>query len=153
MSRHGVSDRRIARRIGSAEWPSDHISSVISIGMAKMSAPPLARAIPETRVLSGHFIGNPMLFLAGRGNRGLSTHQGCEGVCAALTPRHDGRRGGTVPTGNRWAQKGRRRIMDDSTKYLLDEKRLPKTWYNIVGDLPVSPPPLLNPESRRPVTV
>ena len=48
----------------------------------------------------------------------------------------------------KWAaRKGRRQIMHESTKYLLDETRLPRTWYNIVADLPVVPPPMLNAET------
>ncbi len=42
--------------------------------------------------------------------------------------------------------------MEDSIKYLLDETRLPRTWYNIVADLPIAPPPLLDPDTRKPVT-
>ena len=42
--------------------------------------------------------------------------------------------------------------MQESTKYLLDETRLPRTWYNIVADLPVAPPPMLNAETGKPVT-
>ncbi len=47
---------------------------------------------------------------------------------------------------------GRKRIMDDSIKYLLDESRLPRTWYNIAADLPVAPPPMLDPTTRLPVS-
>jgi len=34
--------------------------------------------------------------------------------------------------------------MSDQIKYLLDESRMPKAWYNIAADLPVPllPPPL-----------
>jgi tryptophan synthase beta chain len=42
--------------------------------------------------------------------------------------------------------------MEESIKYLLDETRLPRSWYNIVADLPASPPPMLDAETRRPVT-
>ena len=42
--------------------------------------------------------------------------------------------------------------MQESIKYLLDETRLPRTWYNIAADLPIAPPPLLNPATRKPVT-
>jgi tryptophan synthase beta chain len=35
-------------------------------------------------------------------------------------------------------------------RYELDEKDLPKDWYNIVADLPTSPPPPLNPATGQP---
>jgi tryptophan synthase beta chain len=35
--------------------------------------------------------------------------------------------------------------MSDSIKYVLDESRIPKRWYNIVADLPAAPPPVLHP--------
>ena len=37
------------------------------------------------------------------------------------------------------------------TKFLLDEKSLPESWYNIVPDLPFEIAPPLNPETREPV--
>src|SRR5512134_2747320 len=41
--------------------------------------------------------------------------------------------------------------MSDSVKYLLDESRLPKYWYNIMADLPKPPPPVLHPGTLQPV--
>jgi len=41
--------------------------------------------------------------------------------------------------------------MTDSIKYLLDERRIPSTWYNLVADLPVPPPPVLHPGTLKPV--
>ena len=41
--------------------------------------------------------------------------------------------------------------MSDSVKYLLDESRIPKTWYNLVADLPAPPPPVLHPGTLQPV--
>jgi len=41
--------------------------------------------------------------------------------------------------------------MSDSVKYLLDETRLPKTWYNIAADLPKPPPPVLHPGTGKPI--
>jgi tryptophan synthase beta chain len=35
--------------------------------------------------------------------------------------------------------------MSETVKYLLDENRLPKEWYNIVADLPRLPDPVLHP--------
>jgi len=42
--------------------------------------------------------------------------------------------------------------MSEPVKYLLDESRMPKTWYNIVADLPSPPPPALHPATHRPLT-
>jgi tryptophan synthase beta chain len=41
--------------------------------------------------------------------------------------------------------------MSDSIKYLLDETRIPKHWYNLVADLPSPPPPVLHPGTLQPV--
>jgi tryptophan synthase beta chain len=41
--------------------------------------------------------------------------------------------------------------MSETVKYFLDEKRLPKFWYNLVADLPVPPPPVLHPGTHHPV--
>ncbi len=43
-------------------------------------------------------------------------------------------------------------IMSDEIKYVLDEGRLPESWYNIAADLPVPPPPVLHPATMQPVT-
>ena len=37
-------------------------------------------------------------------------------------------------------------------KYVLDESRLPKAWYNINADMPVPPSPVLHPGTNAPVT-
>lgn len=37
------------------------------------------------------------------------------------------------------------------TKFLLDESRMPKRWYNIMADLPVPPAPPLHPGTLQPV--
>ena len=42
--------------------------------------------------------------------------------------------------------------MNDKTKFVLDESRLPKAWYNINADMPVPPAPFLNPQTFEPVT-
>ena len=42
--------------------------------------------------------------------------------------------------------------MNDKFKYVLDEADLPKVWYNINPDMPVSPGPVLHPVTREPVT-
>jgi tryptophan synthase beta chain len=41
--------------------------------------------------------------------------------------------------------------MTDSIKYLLDEKDLPRAWYNLAADLPKPPPPVLHPGTGKPV--
>jgi len=41
--------------------------------------------------------------------------------------------------------------MTDTVKYVLDETRIPKRWYNIVADLPSPPPPVLHPGTLQPV--
>jgi tryptophan synthase beta chain len=41
--------------------------------------------------------------------------------------------------------------MSETVKYLIDEERLPKAWYNIVADLPRPPEPVLHPGTLRPV--
>ncbi len=41
--------------------------------------------------------------------------------------------------------------MPDTVKYLLDESRIPKAWYNIAADLPSPPPPVLHPGTMKPV--
>ncbi|MDE2577514.1 MAG: TrpB-like pyridoxal phosphate-dependent enzyme [Hyphomicrobiales bacterium] len=41
--------------------------------------------------------------------------------------------------------------MGDRLKYQLEEKHIPKHWYNIQADLPVAAPPVLHPGTRQPV--
>ncbi len=41
--------------------------------------------------------------------------------------------------------------MGDSIKYLLEESRIPKAWYNIVADLPEPPSPVLHPGTGQPI--
>jgi tryptophan synthase beta chain len=38
------------------------------------------------------------------------------------------------------------------TKYLLSEDQMPRTWYNIIPDLPRPPEPVLHPGTHQPVT-
>jgi tryptophan synthase beta chain len=38
------------------------------------------------------------------------------------------------------------------TKYLLNEDEMPRTWYNILSDLPNPPAPVLHPGTKQPVT-
>ena len=41
--------------------------------------------------------------------------------------------------------------MSDSIKYLLGEDRMPKSWYNLMADLPQPPAPVLHPGTGQPV--
>jgi tryptophan synthase beta chain len=41
--------------------------------------------------------------------------------------------------------------MTDTVKYMLDESRLPRRWYNIMADLPSPPPAVLHPGTKQPV--
>jgi tryptophan synthase beta chain len=41
--------------------------------------------------------------------------------------------------------------MADPVKYLIDETRIPKAWYNLAADLPSPPPPPLHPGTHQPV--
>jgi len=41
--------------------------------------------------------------------------------------------------------------MSDTVKYLLEEKDIPKTWYNIAADLPEPPAAVLHPGTGQPV--
>jgi len=42
--------------------------------------------------------------------------------------------------------------MSESTRYLLNESDLPRYWYNVLADSPVSMPPVLHPVTKEPVT-
>ncbi|MBS0003424.1 MAG: TrpB-like pyridoxal phosphate-dependent enzyme [Thioalkalivibrio sp.] len=41
--------------------------------------------------------------------------------------------------------------MTDTVKYVLDERDLPRHWYNIAADLPAPLPPILHPGTHQPV--
>ncbi|MEE1559505.1 MAG: TrpB-like pyridoxal phosphate-dependent enzyme, partial [Arenicellales bacterium] len=41
--------------------------------------------------------------------------------------------------------------MSETIKYLLDEQDIPKSWYNIIADLPEPPAPVLHPGTGQPV--
>ncbi len=40
---------------------------------------------------------------------------------------------------------------NERTKYVLDEDQTPRSWYNIVADLPVAPAPVLHPGTGQPI--
>ena len=42
--------------------------------------------------------------------------------------------------------------MDEPTKYVLSDNDIPKEWYNINPDMPLSPGPVLHPVTKEPVT-
>ncbi len=41
--------------------------------------------------------------------------------------------------------------MSDNVKYLLTEDQIPRSWYNLIADLPKPPPPVLNPGTGQPI--
>ena len=41
--------------------------------------------------------------------------------------------------------------MTDSVKFILDEDEIPKSWYNIVSDLPEPPAPVIHPGTGQPI--
>src|SRR5215208_3275754 len=42
-------------------------------------------------------------------------------------------------------------VLTDRTRFLLDEDRIPRAWYNIAADLPSAPPPPLHPGTGQPI--
>ncbi len=42
-------------------------------------------------------------------------------------------------------------VLSDHTRYVLDEDRIPRAWYNIAADLPSPPPPPLHPGTGQPI--
>ena len=42
--------------------------------------------------------------------------------------------------------------MSDQTRFMLNETDLPKFWYNVMADSPVTPSPVLRPDTLEPVT-
>ena len=42
-------------------------------------------------------------------------------------------------------------MAQQQAKFVLDESRIPRAWYNIVADLPVKPPPGLHPGTGQPL--
>jgi tryptophan synthase beta chain len=42
-------------------------------------------------------------------------------------------------------------MVADRTKFILDEDRIPRAWYNIVADLPVPPHPVIHPGTGQPI--
>jgi len=43
-------------------------------------------------------------------------------------------------------------MSDEKSKFLLSENDLPKQWYNIRADMPVADTPVLNPQTKEPIT-
>jgi tryptophan synthase beta chain len=41
--------------------------------------------------------------------------------------------------------------MSDTVKYVLDEKEMPRAWYNLAADLPKPLPPVLHPGTKEPI--
>ena len=38
-------------------------------------------------------------------------------------------------------------------KFILTESEIPSRWYNIMADMPTKPMPMLNPQTRQPITL
>ena len=43
--------------------------------------------------------------------------------------------------------------MESQKRFFLQEKDIPTQWYNIVADMKTKPLPMLNPGTRKPITV
>ncbi len=43
------------------------------------------------------------------------------------------------------------KTMSKQTKFVLDEERIPRSWYNIAADLPTPAPPVLHPGTGQPI--
>ena len=41
--------------------------------------------------------------------------------------------------------------MSEQVKFVLDESKIPRVWYNLTADLPKPPPPVLHPGTKQPV--
>ena len=41
--------------------------------------------------------------------------------------------------------------MNKTTRFILDESKLPRVWYNLAADLPQPAPPMLHPGTRQPI--
>ena len=41
--------------------------------------------------------------------------------------------------------------MSDTVKFVLPEERIPRSWYNLLADLPSPPPPVLHPGTMQPI--
>jgi len=48
-------------------------------------------------------------------------------------------------------RKSRGSRVSDQIKFVLDETHIPKTWYNLVADLPKPLPPVLHPGTKQPI--
>ena len=66
--------------------------------------------------------------------------------CAPRRPRRarDGRQPATE-------EEEERAMAEKRTKFVLDESRIPRAWYNIVADLPEPPAPVLHPGTGQPI--
>ena len=43
--------------------------------------------------------------------------------------------------------------MDNQKRFLLTEKEIPTHWYNIVADMKNKPLPMMNPQTKKPLTL
>jgi len=58
--------------------------------------------------------------------------------------------GGAPPPANGF-ETTEERAMSEPVKYILDESRIPKAWYNLQADLPKPLPPVLHPGTGKPI--
>ena len=42
-------------------------------------------------------------------------------------------------------------MASDRTKFVLDEEKIQRSWYNIIADLPVPPAPVFHPGTGQPI--
>src|SRR5438034_10153360 len=42
-------------------------------------------------------------------------------------------------------------VLTERTRFILDEDRIPRAWYNIAADLPRPPDPVLHPGTGQPI--
>src|SRR5258708_3063609 len=58
-----------------------------------------------------------------------------------------------LPSAYLWRPREEQTMPDNAhTKFLLNEDEMPRTWYNIMADLPNPPAPVLHPGTKQPVT-
>src|SRR5258706_16373827 len=58
-----------------------------------------------------------------------------------------------LPSAYLWRSREEQTMPDNAhTKFLLNEDEMPRTWYNIMADLPNPQPPVLHPGTKHPVT-
>ncbi len=96
---------------------------------------------------------------AGRSRAGHRGNAACEQDATSVALGSSRALGSRSPGGTSRRGSGRRgsvpmaRVVADprQTKFVLDESRIPRSWYNIAADLPEPPPPVLHPGTGQPI--